>query len=79
MLGCQRKGNKQMDKYEIHIGQVIDSESLMPRPKQVFIITRDQFAIIEQFASTRKDEELNTWYKLNDCEFRVWPHFELDK
>ena len=42
------------------------------------IITREQFAVIEQFADTRKDEDLNTIYRLNQCEFKVIPHFSFE-
>ena len=33
----------------------------------------------EQFADTRKDEDLNTIYRLNQCEFKVMPHFSFEK
>ena len=64
-----------MEKLEIHIGKIYDLESKTEKPKQTMIITREQLAVIEQFADTRKDEDLNTIYKLNQCEFKVMPHF----
>ena len=67
-----------MEKFEIHIGKIYDLESKTEKPKQTMIITRAQFAVIEQFADTRKDEDLNTIYKLNQCEFKVMPHFSFE-
>lgn len=67
-----------MNKYEIHIGEIFDMTARENRPKQVIIISEDQKTIIEQFASQRKDAELNTIYKLNECEFRIHLHFDLD-
>ena len=66
-----------MEKFEIHIGEIFDLESKTKKPKQTMIITREQFAVIEQFADTRKDEYLNTIYILNQCEFKVIPHFDF--
>lgn len=65
-----------MDKFEIHIGEVFDSDGNTTKAKQTMVITREQFAVIEQFADTRRDENLNTIYKLNQCEFRVFPHLD---
>ena len=64
-----------MEKFEIQIGKVYDLESKTEKPKQTLIITGEQLAVIEQFADTRKDEDLNTIYRLNECEFKVLPHF----
>ena len=66
-----------MNKYEIHIGEIFDLTTNLKKPKQVLIITQDQLAVIEQFADQRKDAELNTIYKLNECEFRILPHFDF--
>ena len=66
-----------MEKFEINIGKIYDLESKTEKPKQTIIITREQFAVIEQFADTRKDEDLNTIYRLNQCEFKVMPHFSF--
>lgn len=63
-------------KHEIHIGEVFDTETNSNKPKQVLIITDEQLAIIERFAHTKKDAELNTIYVINDCVFRIYPHFE---
>ena len=41
-------------------------------PLQKIIITQEQIEVIEMFASQRKDAELNTIYKLNECEFRTY-------
>lgn len=65
------------NKYELWIGEYLDLESNITKPKRTIIVTGEQLAIIEEFASTRKDSELNTIYKLNDCEFRIMPHFEF--
>lgn len=62
--------------YEIHIGEIFDLGDQLPKPAQVIIITQDQFAIIEQFADTKKDRKLNTTYIINQCEFTVTPHFK---
>ena len=66
-------------KFEIHIGKSYDLKTESEKPKHIMIITGDQLAIIEQFADARKDEDLNTIYKLNQCEFKVMPHFEFKK
>lgn len=63
--------------YEIQIGEITELTSGIKTPKQIIVITRDQFEVIETFASTRKDEDLNTIYKLNDCEFKVLPKFNI--
>lgn len=60
---------------EIHIGEIFDLTMGVKKPIQILIITQDQLAIIEQFANTRRDAGLNIVYKINDCEFRVFPHF----
>ena len=65
-----------MNKYEIHIGEIFDLETKSKKPKQVLIINDDQRAVIEQFATQRKDAELNTYYKLNECEFRIIPRID---
>lgn len=67
-----------MNKYEIHIGEIFDLTTNSKKPKQTLIITQDQLAVIEQFADQRKDAELNTIYKLNECEFRIYPHFDFE-
>jgi ABC-type phosphonate transport system ATPase subunit len=66
-----------MNQYEIHIGEILDLTNNSKKPKHTLIITQDQLAIIEQFASQRKDAELNTIYKLNECEFRILLHFDF--
>jgi hypothetical protein len=62
-----------MTKYELHIGQHVDASSKISG--QIFIITEDQLEALDQFAHKIKDAELNTVYKLNECSFRVLPHF----
>jgi hypothetical protein len=71
------KFNLKIMKYEIHIGEIFDLTTKSKKPKQILIITQDQLAVIEQFADQRKDAELNTIYRLNECEFRIFPHFDL--
>lgn len=58
-------------KYEIHIGKKIEFGSGKEMPNQIRLITEKEFELISLFASTRKDENLNTIYRLNDCEFSV--------
>ena len=65
-------------KYEIHIGEIYELESQTKKPKQTMIINEDQRAVIEQFAYTKRDADLNTIYILNQCEFRILPHFEFN-
>ena len=67
-----------MEKFAIHIGKIYDLESKTEKPKLTMIITREQLALIEQFADTRKDEDLNIIYRLNQCEFKVIPYFDFD-
>lgn len=62
--------------YEILIGEVIELSDQTVKPKQVLIITADQFAMIEMFADIRRDEMLNPIYIINKCEFKVAPHFK---
>ena len=67
-----------MNKYEIHIGKALNAKNLSETiPLQKIIITQEQLAVIEMFASQRKDAELNTIYKLNECEFRILPHWDF--
>jgi len=68
-----------MEKYEIRIGEVYDLETKTKEPKQTAIITREQLEVINMFADTRKDAELNTIYRLNECEFRIMPHWEFNR
>ena len=63
-------------RYELHIGVTFNIELGVEQPKQKMNISEEQFLLIETFASTFKDKDLNTVYKLNDCEFRVYPVFE---
>ncbi len=67
-----------MIKYELHIGETFDLEKGEKCAKQIIQITEEQFAVIQQFAYTKKDADLNTIYKLNDCEFKVYPYFNLN-
>lgn len=67
-----------MKKYEIHIGEALNANNLIETiPLKKIIITQEQLAVIEMFASQRKDAELNTIYKLNECKFRIYPHFDF--
>ncbi len=61
----------------VSIGEMYDIEKGHNAPKQMMYISTAQFQIIETFASTRKDEDLNTVYKLNDIEFKVTPYFNF--
>ncbi len=66
-----------MEKYEIHIGSIYNIETGQTAPKQVMIISHEQFEVIKMFADQKKDSELKTIYKINNCEFTVYPHFEF--
>ena len=67
-------------KYEIHIGKAYNADDLTEIvPLQKIIITEEQLSIIEMFAHQRKDENLQIIYKINDCEFTVKPHFDVDE
>jgi hypothetical protein len=69
-----------MSKYEIHIGKALNANNLSETvPLQKIIITQEQLAVIEMFADKIKDKNLNTIYKLNQCEFRIFPHFDLEE
>ncbi len=63
-------------RYELHIGSVFNMELGAEQPRQKMNISEEQFLLIETFASTFKDKDLNTVYKLNNCEFLVYPFFE---
>lgn len=64
--------------WEIHIGQVMQLTEQGSReiPRQVLIINDEVKSFIENFADTRKDEHLNTIYKINACEFTLHPCFK---
>ena len=64
--------------YEIQIGEVIDlTTGWTLKPKQVITITEDQFDTIKMFANQRRGPDLNTIYRLNDCEFKVIPSLKV--
>ena len=65
-----------MEKFAIHICKIYDLESKTEKPKKTMIITSQQFALIEQFADTRKDEDLDIIYRLNQCGLKVIPYFD---
>lgn len=65
--------------YEIHIGKVIDLQTGGMKPNQVITINEDQLELIKTFAYTSKDKDLNTLYRLNDCQFTVVPKFDIPK
>lgn len=62
--------------YEIHIGEIYEINTQSKRPMQIIIISDEQKQIIEHFANTKRDENLNTIYIINQCEFRIFPHFK---
>lgn len=68
-----------MEKYEIHIGEIFDLKKNTMIPKQILIVTQEQHEVILHFADQRKDAELNTIYKLNECEFRIKHLFTYGK
>jgi hypothetical protein len=68
-----------MEKYEIHIGEIFDLTTNTKRPKQILVVTKEQHDAIIHFADQRKDAELNTIYKLNECEFSIKPLFTYGK
>lgn len=65
--------------YIINIGEVLDVESNLIRPKQTLIISNEQFEVIKQFANTEKDADLNTVYIINDFKFKVIPEFKINE
>lgn len=67
-----------MHDYVIKIGEAFDLEKGQKTSKQRIYITSAQLEIIELFASQRKDSDLNTIYKLNDCEFTINPWIRPD-
>lgn len=67
-----------MEKFEIKIGKVFDLSINTTIAKQTLIITIEQLEVIKYFANTKKDSELNTIYKINDCEFTVVPFIDLN-
>jgi len=67
-----------MEKFEIHIGKCIDLKRGISKQERVITITESQFSLIEAFADTKKDKDLNTIYKLNECEFTVVPKIFMD-
>jgi len=68
-----------MEKYEIHIGEIFDLTTNTKRPKQILVVTQEQHDAIIHFADQRKDAELNTIYKLNECEFSIKHLFTYEK
>ena len=71
---------KLMTKYEIQIGKAFNANDFNQQvPLKTIVITQEQFDIIKMFANQRKDQDLNTFYKLNDCEFEVGIHFDLSE
>lgn len=68
-----------MEKYEIHIGKIFDLKTNTMIPKQILIVTEEQHEVILHFADQRKDAELNTIYKLNECEFSIKPLYTYEK
>ena len=68
-----------MGKYEIHIGEIFDLTTNTKRPKQILVVTQEQHDAIIHFADQRKDAELNTIYKLNECEFSIKPLYTYEK
>ncbi len=63
-----------MSNYEIKIKADSFDLKSMVCVQQTIIITEEQLAIIDRFANTKKDSQLETIYTLNDCEFTVGPH-----
>jgi len=66
-------------KYKIQIGSIFNIEESRVEPKTVIEISEDQKMLIDQFAWTRKDENLNTIYRINDCEFTMVPVLEINE
>lgn len=64
--------------YEIQIGEVFDLTTNKNKPKQTIYITDEQLRVIEIFANTKKDADLNTVYIINGCEFRIVPRLNLN-
>ena len=65
-------------RYRIEIGSIMNLATQREEPRLSFEINEDEKLLIDIFASTRKDKNLNTIYKLNECEFKVTPIIEID-
>jgi len=66
-------------KYEIHIGKknVVNEGALQERPDITIIISEEQRAIIEKFASTERDEDMTLIYTINKVRFKIVDHFPM--
>ncbi len=69
-----------MEQYEIHIVEMPPSGVMWEpcQPKYRMIISKEQKQIIEEFAIIKKDKDFNTVYILNELEFKIVPHFEIN-
>lgn len=67
------------ERFEIHIGEiaVLECSGWEKKPKHVINVSKEQVDIIKMFASTIKDEDLNTLYFLNGIRFKILPHFAV--
>mgnify|MGYP000326014597 CR=1 FL=1 len=68
-----------MEKYEIHIGKVLDFDTNLYKPKLIIEISPEQKLIIETFASTRKDQDLHTIYEINGIDFKIYPVWNINR
>lgn len=75
----------QSNKYEIHIGKIFNMSTKLNetissfRPKQIIIISQEQCDILTQFTDIRRDSNLNITHTINNCEFSILPHFEVNE
>lgn len=65
-----------MKNWEIQIGEAIELVDFKKGPHITVQITDEQFEIVQMFASTRKDANMNTIYTLNKVDFLVVPLFK---
>jgi len=62
--------------YEMHIGEVFDLLTNEKKPRQINILSEDQFQLIEQVSDIELDENLRKFYKINKCRFTIVPQFK---
>ena len=65
--------------YRLEIGEVLDMQNSVKKPKMVMIINEDQYRLITMFADMEKDSELDTTFIINKCRFKIYPVIDIQK
>lgn len=65
--------------YRLEIGEVLDMQNNVKKPKMVMIINEDQYRLITMFADMEKDSELDTTFIINKCRFKIYPVIDIPK